>query len=100
MSLAQARGQGPEAAVEAVTDWAAARGFELYPHQETALLEVASGSNVICSTPTGSGKSLIAMSAHTVALAEGRRTFYTAPLKALVSEKLFDLVDAFGPDLV
>ncbi|HLV55387.1 MAG TPA: DUF3516 domain-containing protein [Actinotalea caeni] len=100
MSLADVRGRGAEAAVEAVTAWAAGRGFELYPHQESALLEVASGSNVICSTPTGSGKSLIALSAHAVALSEGRRSYYTAPLKALVSEKFFDLVDTFGPDLV
>ncbi|WP_156250107.1 DEAD/DEAH box helicase [Pseudactinotalea terrae] len=100
MSLAGAQDQGADAAVEAVTAWAAGRGLELYPHQESALLEVASGANVICSTPTGSGKSLIAMSAHTVALAEGRRTYYTAPLKALVSEKFFDLVDLFGADLV
>jgi superfamily II RNA helicase len=100
MSLAGARDRGADAAVEAVTDWAAGRGLQLYPHQETALLEVASGANVICSTPTGSGKSLIAVAAHTVALAEGRRTYYTAPLKALVSEKFFDLVDLFGADLV
>lgn len=87
-------------AVEAVTAWATARGLTLYEHQENALLEVASGANVICSTPTGSGKSLIALAAHTVALAQGRRTYYTAPLKALVSEKFFDLVEVFGPELV
>ncbi|WP_420113259.1 DEAD/DEAH box helicase [Pseudactinotalea sp.] len=100
MRLADVAGQGADEAVEAVTAWAAGRGLELYPHQETALLEIASGANVICSTPTGSGKSLIAMSAHTVALAEGRRSYYTAPLKALVSEKFFDLVDVFGAELV
>jgi len=104
MSLAGVRNGTPDdaadRAVAAVTEWAAGRGLELYPHQETALLEVASGANVICSTPTGSGKSLIAMSAHTVALAEGRRSYYTAPLKALVSEKFFDLVEVFGADLV
>ena len=51
---------------------------------------------MILSTPTGSGKSLVAVAAHFVALAQGRRTFYTAPLKALVSEKFFALVEAFG----
>ncbi|HJY03437.1 MAG TPA: DUF3516 domain-containing protein, partial [Streptosporangiaceae bacterium] len=69
----------------------------LYPHQEEALIEIVSGANVILSTPTGSGKSLVAAGAHFAALADGRRTFYSAPIKALVSEKFFDLCDAFGP---
>ena len=68
-------------------------GLALYPHQEEALLEIASGANVILSTPTGSGKTLVAVGAHFAALAEGRRTFYTAPIKALVSEKFFALCD-------
>ena len=72
-------------------------GLRLYPHQEEALLEIATGANVILSTPTGSGKSLVAIGAHAVALAGDRRTFYTAPIKALVSEKFFALCDVFGP---
>ncbi|GCE77527.1 DEAD/DEAH box helicase [Cellulomonas biazotea] len=86
----------PDALYEAFTGWAADRGLTLYPHQEEALLELVTGAHVILSTPTGSGKSLVATAAHFVALAQGRRTFYTAPLKALVSEKFFALVDAFG----
>ena len=39
---------------------------------------------MIVATPTGSGKSLVAAGAHFAALAEGRRSFYTAPIKALV----------------
>lgn len=81
---------------EAFTGWAADRGLTLYPHQEEALLELVTGAHVILSTPTGSGKSLVATAAHFVALAQGRRTYYTAPLKALVSEKFFALVEAFG----
>ncbi|WP_456821111.1 DEAD/DEAH box helicase [Cellulomonas sp. URHB0016] len=80
----------------AFTQWATERGLSLYPHQDEALLELVTGSHVILSTPTGSGKSLVATAAHFVALAQGRRTFYTAPLKALVSEKFFALVEAFG----
>ncbi len=72
----------------------------LYPAQEDALLELASGSHVILSTPTGSGKSLVAVGAMFFALAQGRRTYYTAPIKALVSEKFFDLCDLFGPERV
>jgi superfamily II RNA helicase len=81
---------------EAFEGWCAERGFALYPAQTEALIELFTGANVILATPTGSGKSLVATGAHFAALAEGRRTFYTAPIKALVSEKFFALVDTFG----
>jgi superfamily II RNA helicase len=87
----------PDAVFDAFVQWAERQGLRLYPHQEEALIEVVSGANVILSTPTGSGKSLVAIGAHLAALAEGRRSFYTAPIKALVSEKFFALCDAFGP---
>ena len=74
--------------------------MELYPAQEEALLEVVSGAHVIVNTPTGSGKSLIAAAAHLAALTEGRRSFYTAPIKALVSEKFFELTATFGAERV
>jgi len=90
----------PDAVFEAFAGWAAGQGFSLYPHQEEALIEVVSGGNVILSTPTGSGKSLVAAGAHFTALARDDRTFYTAPIKALVSEKFFALCDIFGPDEV
>src|SRR5918993_507836 len=86
----------PDAVFEAFAGWAKERGFDLYPHQEEALFEIVTGANVILSTPTGSGKSLVAAGAHFAALADGRRTFYTAPIKALVSEKFFALCDMFG----
>ena len=75
-------------------------GISLYPAQEEALLEIVTGANVILSTPTGSGKSLVAIGAHAASLARGERTFYTAPIKALVSEKFFALIDVFGADKV
>jgi superfamily II RNA helicase len=81
---------------DAFNDWVTERGLELYPHQEEALIEIVSGANVILSTPTGSGKSLVATGAHFAALAHGQRTFYSAPIKALVSEKFFDLIATFG----
>jgi len=77
--------------------WAEATGRPLYPHQDEALAALLTGTHVIVGTPTGSGKSVIAQAAHTVALSRGQRTWYTAPLKALVSEKFFDLVALFGP---
>ena len=90
----------PEDLLEEFAAWAAAGGLTLYPAQEDALLELASGSNVILSTPTGSGKSLVAVGAMFFAIAQGRRTYYTAPIKALVSEKFFDLCDLLGPERV
>ncbi|KRV49991.1 DEAD/DEAH box helicase [Wenjunlia vitaminophila] len=90
----------PDALFDAFSSWARDGGITLYPAQEEALIEVVSGSNVILSTPTGSGKSLVAAGAHFAALADGRRTFYTAPIKALVSEKFFDLVKVFGTERV
>ena len=86
----------PDALYEAFAGWVGDRGLTLYPAQEEALIEVVSGSNVILSTPTGSGKSLVATGAHFAALARGEQSWYTAPLKALVSEKFFALVDVFG----
>ena len=77
-------------------DWATGRGLSLYPAQDEALIEIVSGANVILSTPTGTGKSLVAIAAHFTALAQGKRSYYTAPIKALVSEKFFALVEIFG----
>ncbi|MFD0924065.1 DEAD/DEAH box helicase [Saccharopolyspora rosea] len=90
----------PDALLEAFTEWTTGQGIELYPAQEEALMEVVTGANLILSTPTGSGKSLVATGAHFTALAAGKRTFYTAPIKALVSEKFFSLVEVFGADNV
>ncbi|MFJ6217330.1 DEAD/DEAH box helicase [Streptomyces sp. NPDC092296] len=86
----------PDTLFEVFAGWAAERGITLYPHQEEALIEIVSGANVILNTPTGSGKSLVAAGAHFTALARRERTFYTAPIKALVSEKFFELVKMFG----
>jgi superfamily II RNA helicase len=77
-------------------EWAEGRGIALYPAQDEAVIELVSGANVILSTPTGTGKSLVAVAAHLACLARGGRTYYTAPIKALVSEKFFALVDIFG----
>ena len=71
-------------------------GLELYPSQEEALLEIFSGQHVILNTPTGSGKSLVGLAACFKALAEGQTAFYTAPIKALVTEKFFELCDVLG----
>jgi len=76
--------------------WAQANGTSLYPAQEEALIELVSGANVVLATPTGSGKSLVATGGLYAGLGSGRRSYYTAPIKALVSEKFFALCDVFG----
>ena len=100
---------------DAFVEWADDRGFALYPAQDEAIIEIVSGANVILSTPTGTGKSLVAVAAHAASLARqtaetrphgaaggrvsaqsGGRSYYTAPIKALVSEKFFQLVEVFG----
>ncbi|HEU4382703.1 MAG TPA: DUF3516 domain-containing protein [Anaeromyxobacteraceae bacterium] len=80
--------------------WVSETGLSLYPHQEEGILALLDGKHLVLSTPTGSGKSLVATFLHFKAMAEGRRSFYTCPIKALVNEKFFDLCRLFGPESV
>ncbi len=89
-----------EEALETFLEWVDARGITPWPHQEDALLDLAAGNHVILGTPTGSGKSLVAEGLCFLGLATGKRSYYTAPIKALVSEKFFHMVDIFGRDNV
>jgi superfamily II RNA helicase len=91
---------GPDAVYDAFTGWVEGQGLALYPHQDEAVFEVLAGNNVILATPTGSGKSMVAVAAHAAALASDRVSFYTAPIKALVSEKFFALCEVFGAENV
>ncbi len=86
--------------LEAFLRWTAEQQLELYPHQEEAILQLLAGDNVVLSTPTGSGKSLVALAGAFAMLAQSRRAVYTAPIKALVSEKFFELTAALGADNV
>ncbi len=90
----------PEEVLDRFLAWIDELGLEPYPAQEQALLEIASGRHVILNTPTGSGKSLVAVGLHFQAMCEGARSFYTSPIKALVSEKFFALCEDFGPENV
>jgi superfamily II RNA helicase len=96
LSALRAKGADPDELFASFAVWAEASGTTLYPAQEEALIELVSGANVVLATPTGSGKSLVATGALYAALATGRRSYYTAPIKALVSEKFFALCDVFG----
>jgi hypothetical protein len=90
----------PSVVYDAFEGWVRGQGLTLYPAQQEAMIEIVSGSNVILGTPTGSGKSLVAVGAHLAALARDEVSFYTAPIKALVSEKFFALCQIFGADNV
>ena len=90
----------PDQIFDLFLGWAADAGFELYPAQEEALLELMADRHVVLDTPTGSGKSLVALGLHFRGLCEGRRSFYTSPIKALASEKFFSLCSDFGANNV
>jgi len=90
----------PDAILDRFVAWVSATGLELYPHQEEAILHLLDGKHLVLATPTGSGKSLVATFLHFECLAQGQRSFYTCPIKALVNEKFFELCRVFGPENV
>src|SRR5512138_2762818 len=90
----------PDAILDRFVSWVSGTGLALYPHQEEAILQLLDGRHVVLNTPTGSGKSLVATFLHFQSMAEGKRSFYTCPIKALVNEKFFDLCRLFGPENV
>ncbi|MGZ6078502.1 MAG: DEAD/DEAH box helicase [Myxococcaceae bacterium] len=90
----------PDVLLERFLAWVQTTGLTLYPAQEEALLELMSGKHVLLATPTGSGKSLVAVALHFKALAEGKISFYTVPIKALANEKFFALCELFGAERV
>ncbi|NCG19156.1 MAG: DUF3516 domain-containing protein [Rhodobacterales bacterium] len=89
-----------ESGLDLFLQWAGDVGIELYPAQEEAVLELFDGNHVLLKTPTGSGKSLVASALHLRSMSLGQRSVYTAPIKALVSEKFRALCELFGPDNV
>lgn len=89
-------GSDSDAILEGFLAWVGEQGLDLYPAQEEAVLEIMAGRHLVLATPTGSGKSLVALALHFKALCEGKRSVYTSPIKALVSEKFFDLCRQLG----
>lgn len=81
-------------------EYVESRRLRLYEAQESAVLELFEEKNVILNTPTGSGKSLVAAALHFKSLAQGKRSVYTCPIKALVNEKWLALCRELGPDNV
>jgi superfamily II RNA helicase len=98
--LLRADTTGNDALLGRFLDYTTSNRLELYPAQEEAILELFAEKNVILNTPTGSGKSLVASALHFKSLAQGGRSVYTCPIKALVNEKWLALCREFGPDNV
>ena len=80
--------------------WAAALPFELDPFQSEACAAVEAGRGVLVAAPTGAGKTVVGEFAVHLALQQGRKAFYTTPIKALSNQKFADLVRVHGPELV
>lgn len=93
-------GSDPIEVLDAFETWAASSGRDLYPHQTEAAYALASEDHVVLATPTGSGKSLVATAGILLAINRGERAVWTAPIKALVAEKFFDLVNLLGAEHV
>jgi len=74
--------------------------FDLDPFQVRALDALDRGTSVLVAAPTGSGKTVVAEHAISLALAAGRRAFYTTPIKALSNQKYGDLARRHGIDQV
>lgn len=100
MSLTITHTQDSDVILSNFLNYTEETGLQLYPAQEEAILHIMAGEHVILNTPTGSGKSLVATAMHYKGLCEGKRSFYTCPIKALVSEKFFALCDMFGAENV
>jgi superfamily II RNA helicase len=93
-------GSDPLEVLDAFETWASSGGRDLYPHQTEASYALAAEDHVVLATPTGSGKSLVATAGILLAINRGQRAVWTAPIKALVAEKFFDLVHLLGAEQV
>ncbi|WP_392893985.1 DEAD/DEAH box helicase [Streptomyces sp. LN699] len=74
--------------------------FGLDPYQVEACKALESGKGVLVAAPTGSGKTIVGEFAVHLALRQGRKCFYTTPIKALSNQKYADLVKRYGADKV
>jgi ATP-dependent RNA helicase HelY len=80
----------------ALADFAAGLGFDLDPFQHEACAALERGTGVLVCAPTGAGKTVVGEFAVHLALRQGRKCFYTTPIKALSNQKYHDLVDRHG----
>src|SRR3954463_3053450 len=94
-AAARRRGKHPT-----LSDFTAELGFTLDPFQVEACEALEEGAGVLVCAPTGAGKTVVGEFAVHKALAEGRKAFYTTPIKALSNQKYADLVERYGPGKV
>src|SRR5580704_6029496 len=71
-------------------------GFEFDEFQLAACRALDSGHGVLVAAPTGSGKTVVGEFAVHLALEQGRKCFYTTPIKALSNQKYNDLVSRYS----
>ena len=92
---AQRRAERP-----ALTDFVDELDFVLDPFQAEACDALERGTGVLVCAPTGAGKTVVGEFAVHLALRQGRKCFYTTPIKALSNQKYADLVARYGDDKV
>ncbi len=83
-----------------LSDFRAMYDFGLDDFQVRACEALEAGDGVLVAAPTGSGKTIVGEFAVHLALHQGRKAFYTTPIKALSNQKYADLVDRYGSDKV
>ena len=84
----------------ALTAFTSRYDFELDDFQLAGGRALEDGSSVLVAAPTGAGKTVVGEFAVHLALAQGRKVFYTAPIKALSNQKFGELVDWLGAERV
>ncbi len=89
-----------DARLPALVDFTQELEFELDPFQRDACEALERGSGVLVCAPTGAGKTVVGEFAVHLALRQGRKCFYTTPIKALSNQKYNDLVDRYGAERV
>ena len=83
-----------------LADFSSRQSFPLDDFQVRACRELEEGRSVLVAAPTGSGKTIVGEFAVHLALEQGRKCFYTTPIKALSNQKFNDLADRYGADNV
>jgi ATP-dependent RNA helicase HelY len=83
-----------------LADFASRLDFALDDFQVRACRELEDGRSVLVAAPTGSGKTIVGEFAVHLALASGRKAFYTTPIKALSNQKFQDLSRRYGAENV
>ncbi|MEU6641660.1 DEAD/DEAH box helicase [Saccharomonospora sp. NPDC046836] len=94
-TAARRRGRYPQLA-----RFAAEVSFEFDDFQLRGCEALEDGHGVLVCAPTGAGKTVVGEFAVHLALGEGRKCFYTTPIKALSNQKYADLTARYGQDTV